>query len=558
MKVTVERTPESEAVLNVELEWGELEKASERAYHKLAQKYTVPGFRRGHAPRTMLERMLGQEAIYQEGLEDLIDSSYRDALKEHDITPLAQPSLDAPPLEMGQPYSFTARVPVVPEVTLGDYKSIHVTAAPTDVTDEDVQKVLGQVREDHAMWLPAERPAQIGDKVVVDLKLTSGDREISNLHDNEMELVADRVGIFTGMDEQLVGMSEGDTKEFDTTIPEDYANTELAGKPAHFDVTLKGVKYRELPELDDELAKSIGSYESLDELREAVRHNLADQKESESRREVREQTLKQLADQADVFIPQVLVDEETDTMLDELKRMLEQSRISWDQYLSISQKDEDEQRKSMEPEARERVKRDLALDAVASAEGITTSDQEIQSWLDMYASLGGRRMRLRDLRPAQRAGIAARLTRDKATNFLIERATADSGAESAAETATASGASSENAAETATAGTATPAKTKDAAKTATGTAAASENAAESATPVATNVAGAATTRTPAKTETAAETATASASPRSMGEGSGARSSESAAKTATTGGSVPSEAAPTEPQAGVPAPTETDV
>lgn len=506
MKVSVERTPESEAVLNVELEWGELEKASERAYHKLAQKYTVPGFRRGHAPRTMLERMLGQEAIYQEGLEDLIDSSYRDALKEHAITPLAQPSLDAPPLEIGQPYSFTARVPVVPEVTLGDYKSVHVTPTPTDVTDDDVQNVIEQVREDHAMWLPAERPAQIGDKVVVDLKLTSGDREISNLHDNEMELAADRAGIFTGMDDQVAGMSEGETKEFDTTIPEDYANTELAGKPAHYVITLKGVKYRELPEVDDELAKSVGSYESLDDLREAVRHNLADQKESESRREVREQTLKQITDASEVFIPQVLVDEETETMLDEMKRMLEQSRISWDQYLSISQKDEAEQRKDMEPEARERVKRDLALDAIADAEGITVSDQELQSWLDMYASIGGRRMRLRDLRPGQRAGITARLRRDKATTFLVEHATAD-------------------------------------------TEATSESAAESATPVATNAAGA-TTR--AKSEKAAKTAT--ASDASLPQGEETKAQPAAAEDAP----VEVEATPAEPEAGIPASAEADV
>lgn len=530
MKVTVERTPESEAVLNVELDWGELEKASERAYRKLAQKYTVPGFRRGHAPRTMLERMLGKEAIYQEGLEDLIDSSYRDALKEHDLTPLAQPSLDAPPLEMGQSYSFIARVPVVPQITLGDYQSIRVTPASTEVTDDDVQQVLDQVREDHAMWLPAERPAQIGDKVVVDLTLTSGDREISNLHDNEMELVSDRAGIFTGMDEQLAGMSEGESKAFDTTIPEDYANPELAGKPAHYEVTLKGVKLRELPELDDEFAKSVGEYQSLDELRDTIRHNLADQKESESRRETREQVLKQLADQCDVFIPQVLVDDETETMLDEMKRMLEQSRISWDQYLAISQKDEAEQRKDMEPEARERVKRDLALDAVADAEGINVTDQEMQNWLDLYASLGGRRMRLRDLRPGQRAGIAARLRRDKVTAFLVESATQSAETTSAAESATMAAA----------AGAAIAAE----AATGVSAEAASESAAESAT----------TAEAPtSEAEIPAESAT--ASPRPARAGPGVRSATAAETSSSL--SPSGEGPEVETPAGASAPGETD-
>jgi trigger factor len=423
LKVTVERTPESEAVLNVELPWDELEKASERAYRKLAQKYTVPGFRRGHAPRSLLERMLGKEAIYQEGLEDLIESSYREALKEHDLIPIAQPSLDAPALEMGQPYSYTARVPILPTVELGDYRSVRVEPPSTEVSDDEVEKVLQQVREDQAMWLPAERPAQLGDKATVDLKLTVGDRVVSDLHDNEFELVGERAGIFSGMDQHIVGMSEGESKQFTTTIPEDYANAELAGKEAQYDVTVKAVKYRELPELDDELAKSIGDYQTLDDVRAAIRAQLQSQKETESRREVREQTLKQVTEQATVEIHPLLVSEELDSMLDETKRMLEQSRIALDQYLAMMQKSEEEYRTELEPEARERVKRDLVVDAVADAEHISVSEQEVQAWLDMYSAIGGRRLRLRDLRPSQRRGIERSLRRDKTIERLVEIAT---------------------------------------------------------------------------------------------------------------------------------------
>lgn len=516
MKVTVERTPESEAVLNVELDWTELEKASDRAYRKLAQKYTVPGFRKGHAPRSMLERMLGKEAIYQEGLEDLIESTYRDAVKQNDLTPLAQPSLDAPALEMGQPYSFTARVPILPEVKLGDYRSIRVETPTTEVTDEDVEKVLKQVQEDQAMWLPAERPAQMGDKVVMDLKLTAGDRSISDLHDNEFELAADRAGIFSGMDEQIVGMTEGETKQFTTTIPEDYGNADLAGKEAQYEVTLKGVKYRELPEIDDELAKSIGDYENLDAVREAVRAQLQSQKETESRRTVREEVVKQAADQSEVEIHPVLVDEEVHRMMDETGRMLQQSGISQEQYLEMMNKNEEEYHKELEPDAQVRVKRDLVLDAIAEREGLKVSDTEIQSWLDMYAAIGGRRMRLRDLRPGQRAGIESSLLRDKATERLVEIATAESGepAESAEE-----------------------AGAKAAARAAT-TSVTDESAAESATDVAANVG----TASPPETATSAPKAAAK---------------ESAAPAGATN-TLPPEAAATEPQADVPAPTETDV
>jgi trigger factor len=221
LKATVERTPDSEAVLTVTLEWAELEKASDRAYKRLAQKYSVPGFRKGNAPRSMLERMLGKDAIYQEGLEDLIESSYRDAIREHDLTPVAQPTLDAPPIEHDQLYTYTARVAILTKPTLGDYTAIRVAAPSADVTDDEVEHALEHMREDAAAWVPVERPAQVDDQVTVDLKLTVDDKVVSNYPDHEFVLAVERPGIFAGLDDHLVGMSEGQSAQFDTTIPED-------------------------------------------------------------------------------------------------------------------------------------------------------------------------------------------------------------------------------------------------------------------------------------------------------------------------------------------------
>ncbi|WIG59132.1 MAG: Cell division trigger factor [Ktedonobacterales bacterium] len=430
MKITIERPSNTEAVVNVELEWVELEKASDRAYQRLAQRYDVPGFRKGHAPRTLLERRLGKETIYQEGLEDLIESSYRDAVRQNNLQPLAQPELDAPTLELGQPYTFVARVPVIPPVELGDYKAIRVAQPKVEITDEDIAKVVEQVREDHAMWLPVERPAEIGDQVIVDLKLTANDRDISNLTDNEFVLVEERPGIFSGMDQQLVGMSEGESKEFTTTIPEDYANAELAGKEASYTVTLKGVKNRELPEADDELAKSVGEYENMDGLREAIREQLQRQKENEARREVRESVLKAVTDQVEIEIPHVLVHNETDEMIDEMQRILAQNRLSFEQYLSMMSKSEEEYRQEIEPEATGRAKRELVLNAVADAEGIEPTTRDLEQWLELMALVGGgKRVRLRDLSAGQRASITRRLARDLATDRLVEIATQEGEAE---------------------------------------------------------------------------------------------------------------------------------
>jgi trigger factor len=426
VKVTVEQASNSEAILNVELEWSELEKASDRAYHKLAQRYNVPGFRPGHAPRSMLERMLGKDAIYQEGLETLIEDSYREAIRTHNLKPIGQPEVDAAPIQMNQPYTFTARVPVLAPVTLGDYQSVRVEHPRVDVTDEDVEKVVHDLQEQQALWVPAERPAQIGDRITADLKLTVGDRTISDLHDNEFELVESREGIFSGMDQHIAGMSEGETKEFTTTIPADYTNTDLAGQEAHYTVTLKAVKYRELPEIDDELAKSAGDYQTLDALKQSIREQLATRRESNAERDFREALIKAIVNQAQVEIHPILVADETGVMVREMQRLLEQSGLSWEQFLESSSKSEDEYRKELEPEARERVKRELVLDAIADAEGIAASDQEVQSYLDMLNAVGGGRpLRMRQLTAGQRQHLVNTVRRDRVTSQLVAAAEAE-------------------------------------------------------------------------------------------------------------------------------------
>ena len=439
MNVTIDRPSESEAVLKVELEWAELEKASDRAYRKLVQKYKVPGFRPGHAPRSMIERMVGKETLYQEALEDLVDSAYRDAIREHHLTPLAQPEVEAPEFTMGEPYTFTARVPVLAPVKLGDYHAISVPYPSTTVTDEDVERMVERAREQQAAWLPVERPAQVGDQLTMDLKLTIGDREISDLHDTEFQLAESRPGIYAGMDEQLVGMSEGESKQFTTTIPEGYANAELAGKEAQYDVTVKAVKERELPALDDELAKAAGEFETLNGMRASYREQLERQRETEARREYRDEVLKAVTDQAQAEVHPIVVGEEVDHMLDELRNMLSQSRLDMKTFLQMSGKTEEEYREELRPEAEGRAKREMVLDAVAEAEQIPVGDNEIEQWLNFVSALGGKRRRLRDLSAGQRASISHRLAREKATDLLLDLAQQNASAESGATAAAAEG-----------------------------------------------------------------------------------------------------------------------
>ena len=235
MKVSVEKLPTSEAVLDVELSWDELEKASDKAYRRLVQKVDVQGFRRGKAPRSLLERKLGKEYIYQEGLDDLITEVYRSTIKEHDLTPITKPELDAPVFEagqIGQPYHFSLKVPILTPVVLGDYRSLHFDREEVNITSEEVEQEIETLRNRQAQWRAVDRPAAIGDRVTMDLKLSAGEQSISDLKNNPFELTGERHGIYAGMDEHIVGMQVGESKTFTTTLPEDYSNEKLAGKEA--------------------------------------------------------------------------------------------------------------------------------------------------------------------------------------------------------------------------------------------------------------------------------------------------------------------------------------
>lgn len=424
MKITVEKTPKSEAVLEVELDWEEVEKASDRAYRKLAQKYTVPGFRRGHAPRTMLERMIGKETIYQEGLDDLIDQSYKQALNEHQLTPIGQADVDVQPLEPGQPYHFKATIPILSPADPGDYRSIHFDQPEVTVTDEDIEKVLANYQEQQAIWAPVERPAQLGDRATANLTLIVGERTVSDLKDHEFTLSGDSAGLFAGMDEQVVGMLEGETKAFTTTIPEEYANKELAGKEANYTVTVKAIKTKELPPIDDELAKGAGKYQTLDELREALRQQLLTSRTTQAKRDLEAKVLEAAADQATVELHHLLVEEEADSLYHQMEHMLQQQQMSMDQFLMLSQKTPDQYKKELEPEAERQARTDLVLEAIADKEEITVSESEVQSVLDLYARLGATKpQRVGQLAASARRRLEASLKRDKARSYLIEHAT---------------------------------------------------------------------------------------------------------------------------------------
>ncbi len=421
MKVSVEKLSGSEALVEFDFSWDEVEKASDKAYRKLVQKVDIHGFRRGKAPRSLVERKLGKEYIYQEGLDDLMSEAYRNALEEYELTPLKQPEIDAPDFEMGQPYHFSLKVPILTPVELCDYRSLHFEREEASVTSEEVEQELESLRNRQANWEVVERPAQIGDRVTMDLKLTVDDESISDLKDNPFELTEERHGLFTGMDEHIVGMQTGENKTFTTTIPTDYSNEKLAGKEAQYTVTLHKVEFKELPELDDALAIQVSNdeYQTLEDLRKAIGDKLLESKQQQIRDKLREEVLNTIIEQSRFTIHPVMIQEETEEMEHQFSHLLEQQHMSMDQYLMLLKKSREEHRKELEPEAEKRVKRRLVLDEVVKKEEISVVPEEVEALFRAYAQMG---QSLRQTEGQIRA-LAQSLLREKAITRLVELTT---------------------------------------------------------------------------------------------------------------------------------------
>lgn len=416
MKLSVEKLPTSEAVLDIELSWDELEKASDKVYRKLVQKVDVQGFRRGKAPRSLLERKLGKEYIYKEGLDELITEAYRNAVKEHELTPITQPELDAPLFEIGQPYHVSLKVPILTPVVLGDYRSLHVEREEAVVTSEEVEQRLESLRVQRGKWQPVERPAALLDLVTMDLKLTSGEQTLADLKDNPFELTEQRHGLYIGADEHIVGMQVGESKTFTTILPADYGNEKLAGQEVHYEATLHKVEAKELPELDDEFAKGVDDHETLEDLRKDISDKIFQDKKQRINNELRSNVIGAVTEQAQVTVHPLLIEEEAETMLHQLSHMLEQNHIPIDQYLMMMRKTREEFLKEAQPEAEEGVKRQLVLDAVAKKEEITISADELEAFVRAYAQTGQAIGRSEE----QLRSLALAFSREKTVTRLIE------------------------------------------------------------------------------------------------------------------------------------------
>lgn len=443
MKVTAERIPDSQVELNVEVEPEAVNKAMDKAYRRLVGRMNVPGFRRGKAPRYIVERMLGRETLWQEGLEDLIPGVYREAVRETDIRPVGDPEID---VVQQEPLVLKFVVPVQPTVELRDYHGIRVPKVEVGVTDADVAAALEQLREQHAQWVAVERPAEVGDQVKADVQgwvgaapllySTTGETLVKSA---EAETIIDSKDVkiwvspenrfpVRGFAEQLVGAQAGQTKELRVTLPTDFRPEEYANRSAVFRVTVHEVEEEKLPALDDEFAKKVGDYESFDALRDDLRQRLQRKVETEARRQLEDLVVGMVVDQSTVELPPSIIAQEVDRMMGRLRDRLKAQNVSFDQYLKIVDKTEEQIRDELREDAVRNLKTALVLDKVADNENIEVSSEEVGERIDQMAEAFGEEAEKAAKvlsAPERRADIAFSLRTQRTIDRLVELATAE-------------------------------------------------------------------------------------------------------------------------------------
>ncbi len=385
MKVTRENSSPIEVTLAVELDAEDENPFLERSYRRTVSRINVPGFRRGRAPRHIVENIVGRTALLQEALEFMVPETLDKILQDEAVSAFAEPSIEVVDLE---PVSFTATVPLEPTVDLGDYRSIRIATDAVAITDAEIDGVLERIREEQAVWEPVERPAQYGDRLNIDVHGTMDDEPVIDDHDVEYIPNAENVLPFPGFAPNLVGLAEDEASEFTVTVPDDYPREQYAGKDIHFQVSVLSVKEKNTPELDDEFAKSAGEgFDDLVSLRANIQESLTSQAEAQARNELEQKSLDALCEMAIVNASPILYERELEGMQAERERLLRQQGLDFATYLRFMGKTPDEFLDEMRPNAERRLVGALVMRKLAEVEQIEISDADVQSETDRLLGL---------------------------------------------------------------------------------------------------------------------------------------------------------------------------
>ena len=413
MKITRESVTPTEVTLNIVMDSEDEDPFVNRSYRRTVGRLQIPGFRKGKAPRSIVESYVGRTALVQEALEFMIPETLDKVLKDEDVQAFIEPQIEVTEIE---PVSFTAVVPLEPQVDLGEFRSIRLQKEEPEINDERVAEVLEQLRQESAPWEPAERPVNFGDLLNLNVSGTIDEEQV--VDDQAVDYVpqVENVLPFPGFAVYLEGMVEDEEKEFTLTIPEDYPRPQHAGKECIFNVEVLSIKEKRLPDLDDEFAKGVGEgYDDLEALRQHMRQRLEEEAAAEANRRLEQESLQELIKAATVRASDMLYQREVDMMQQERERSLQNQRIPMETYLGYLGQTAEEFREQLRPTAEDRLTRYLVMRKLAEEENIEVSPEEVEEEIDSMVSSAG------DSEEAMRRALSTESAKENIQSSLTDR-----------------------------------------------------------------------------------------------------------------------------------------
>jgi len=421
MKVTTERLENCQVKVFVELDEAEIDKKLRQTTRKISRQFNVPGYRKGKAPYHTVLRVFGREAVQQQALEDFGNELYEQALQEIDYELYDRGELEDVEWD---PFRMTVLVPIQPDVDLGDYRAVRVPFEVEEITDEQVEEYLADLQQQYAQWAPVERPAALGDQVVIDMEGKVGNQLFMSNEEYEMLLEEEGALPLPGFHEEVVGMSPGEDKTFALTLPEDGFDENVAGQEGTIAVHLHTVRKKDLPPLDDDLALMVGDYETLDDLRAAARTGLEVETRQRADAEYLDKALEAIIEAAvKIEYPPQAVDQETERALDQLEQNLATSGLQLDTYLKMVGTTREAYKQELRPVSEERLKKRLALVNIATREGISVEPEEVDAEVErLVETMGDQAEKMREMldTPGGRLSVADNLMVSRIEERIIQ------------------------------------------------------------------------------------------------------------------------------------------
>ncbi len=425
MSVQVENLEKNMAKLTIEVPAEELEKAIQNAYMKQKSRISLPGFRKGKVPRHMIEKMYGPEIFYEDAVNELVSQEYPKAADESGLEIVSRPEIGVEQIEKGKSFIFTAEVAVKPEVTLGKYLGVPVKKADIALTEEEVDAEIEKERESNARMITVEdRAVADGDTAVIDYEGFMDGETFEGGKGENHSLVIGSHTFIDNFEEQLIGKNTGDELEVHVTFPEEYHAPDLAGKAAVFQVKINEIKTKELPELDDEFAQDVSEFDTLAEYRESVEKKLKERKENEARHAKEEEAIQKIIEESQMEIPEAMIDTQTRSMMDDFANRMAQQGLGMEQYLQFTGSTVEQLMEQMKPDALKRIQSGLVLEAIAEAEHIEISDEDVNAEIENMAGMYNMEAdKLKEMiGDSEKENMKKDLAIQKAVDLIVEKA----------------------------------------------------------------------------------------------------------------------------------------